>query len=87
MRQRPGSASGVIFATLEDETGVANIVIWPKIYECYRRIVLTSRLFGVKGRAQKEGLVVHVIADEIEDLTHELATISEIEEIGSANLA
>ena len=87
VRQRPGTASGVIFATLEDETGVANIVIWPKTYERYRRIVLTSRLFGIKGRVQKEGLVVHVIADEIEDLTHELATISSISEIGGANLA
>jgi len=87
VRQRPGTASGVIFATLEDETGVANIVIWPKTYERYRRIVLTSRLFGVRGRVQKEGLVVHVIADEIEDLTHELATISAVSEIGGANLA
>jgi error-prone DNA polymerase len=76
VRQRPGTASGVIFATLEDETGIANIVIWPKTYERYRRIVLTSRLFEIKGRVQKEGIVVHVIADEIEDLTYELATIS-----------
>ena len=76
MRQRPGTASGVIFATLEDETGVANVIIWPKVYEQYRRTVLTSRLFGIKGRVQKEGIVVHVIADEVEDLTHELATIA-----------
>tara|TARA_R110002074_G_scaffold88160_3_gene194373 strand:+ start:4274 stop:7501 length:3228 start_codon:yes stop_codon:yes gene_type:complete len=82
VRQRPGTASGVIFATLEDETGVANIIIWPKVYEQYRRIVLTSRLFGIKGRVQKEGLVVHVIADEVEDLTHELATISTAEDPG-----
>ena len=81
VRQRPGTASGVIFATLEDETGIANIIIWPKTYERYRRIVLTSRLFGVKGRVQREGIVVHVIADEIEDLTHELSTISAAHEI------
>lgn len=87
VRQRPGTASGVIFATLEDETGVANVIIWPKIYEQYRRIVLTSRLFGIKGRVQKEGIIVHVIADEIEDLTHELATISTANDMGAANLA
>ena len=81
VRQRPGTASGVIFATLEDETGIANIIIWPKTYERYRRIVLTSRLFGIKGRVQKEGIVVHVIADEIEDLTYELSTISTAGEI------
>lgn len=87
VRQRPGTASGVIFATLEDETGIANIIIWPKTYERYRRIVLTSRLFGIKGRVQKEGIVTHVIADEIEDLTYELSTISTTREIGDANLA
>ncbi|MGV8995590.1 MAG: error-prone DNA polymerase [Parvibaculaceae bacterium] len=76
VRQRPGTASGVIFATLEDETGIANIIIWPKTYERFRRIVLTSRLFGIKGRVQKEGIVTHVIADEIEDLTHELSAIA-----------
>jgi error-prone DNA polymerase len=81
VRQRPGTASGVIFATLEDETGIANIIIWPKTYERYRRIVLTSRLFGIKGRVQREGIVIHVIADEIEDLTHELSTISSAGEI------
>jgi error-prone DNA polymerase len=81
VRQRPGTASGVIFATLEDETGIANIIIWPKVYEHYRRIVLTSRLFGIKGRVQKEGIVIHVIAEEVEDLTHELSTISTAEEI------
>jgi error-prone DNA polymerase len=87
VRQRPGTASGVIFATIEDETGIANIIIWPKTYERYRRIVLTSRLFGIEGRVQREGIVVHVIADEIEDLTHELSTISGVAEIGDANLA
>ena len=85
VRQRPGTASGVIFATLEDETGVANIIIWPKIYEQYRRIVLTSRLFGIRGRVQKEGIVVHIIADEVEDLTYELATISTAEDPGGDN--
>ncbi|PKQ01464.1 MAG: error-prone DNA polymerase, partial [Alphaproteobacteria bacterium HGW-Alphaproteobacteria-12] len=58
VRQRPGTASGVIFATLEDETGIANIIIWPKLYEKRRRIVLTSRLLFVRGRVQKEGIVI-----------------------------
>lgn len=86
VRQRPGTASGVIFATLEDETGIANIIIWPKTYERFRRIVLTSRLFGIKGRVQKEGIVIHVIADEIEDLTYELATISTSDHINGDEL-
>ncbi|MFZ2468385.1 MAG: error-prone DNA polymerase [Parvibaculum sedimenti] len=87
VRQRPGTASGVIFATLEDETGIANIIIWPRTYERYRRIVLTSRLLAVKGRVQREGAVVHVIADELEDLTHELSGLSSLGEIGNANLS
>ena len=70
VRQRPGTASGVIFMTLEDETGVANIVVWPKVFEQFRRTVLTSRLIAIEGKLQREGLVIHVIADRMEDLTH-----------------
>ncbi|MGZ0186458.1 MAG: error-prone DNA polymerase, partial [Alphaproteobacteria bacterium] len=66
-RQRPGSANGVIFATLEDETGVANIIVWPKTYEAYRRIILTARLLKVTGKLQREGIVIHLIADVLED--------------------
>ena len=80
VRQRPGTASGVIFATLEDETGVANVVIWPKVFETYRRIVLTSRLMLVKGRVQKEGIVIHVVADEIVDMTEELGLLYGMDE-------
>lgn len=76
VRQRPGTASGVIFATLEDETGVANVIIWPKVFEKYRQVVLASRVMGVTGRLQREGLVIHVIAEKIEDLSHELAVLS-----------
>ena len=76
VRQRPGTASGVIFATLEDETGVANIIIWPKVFEKYRRIVLQSRLLRVRGRVQKESGVIHVIAHELEDYTHHLLTLT-----------
>ena len=72
VRQRPGTAKGVIFATLEDETGIANLVIWAKVFECYRRIVLTSRLLACRGRVQREGLVIHVVAERLDDLSAEL---------------
>ena len=71
-RQRPGTASGVIFLTLEDETGVSNVVVWPKLYEKYRRAVMGGRLLRVTGFLQREGIVVHVIAQEVEDLSHRL---------------
>jgi error-prone DNA polymerase len=70
VRQRPGTASGVIFMTLEDETGIANIVVWPKVFETFRRIVLASRLIGIEGTLQREGLVIHVIAERAIDLSH-----------------
>ncbi len=76
-RQRPGTAKGVIFATLEDETGVANIIIWAKVYERYRRVVLTSRLLMVRGRVQREGLVIHLLADHLEDKSHLLEALGE----------
>jgi error-prone DNA polymerase len=74
-RQRPGTASGVIFLTLEDETGVSNIVVWPKVYERFRRAVMGGRLLRVTGRLEREGLVVHLIADQIEDLSHRLSDL------------
>ena len=86
VRQRPGTASGVIFATLEDETGIANIIIWPKLYEKRRRVVLTSRLLFVRGRIQKEGIVIHVVADDLEDWTGELSLLSS-EDFGEAVIA
>ncbi|MEM1376487.1 MAG: error-prone DNA polymerase [Pseudomonadota bacterium] len=69
VRQRPGSAKGVIFATLEDETGVSNIIIWPKVFEKFRPLVLGARLIAVTGRVQSESGVIHVVAEKIEDLT------------------
>jgi error-prone DNA polymerase len=68
-RQRPGTAKGVIFMTMEDETGIANIVVWPKVFETFRRIVLASRLLAVRGEVQREGIVVHVIAKDLINLT------------------
>lgn len=71
-RQRPGTASGVIFLTLEDETGVSNVVVWPKTYERFRRLVMGARLLRVTGYLQREGIVVHLIAQDIQDMSHEL---------------
>ena len=67
VRQRPGTAKGVIFMTLEDETGTANVIVWPDVFARLRKIVLTSRLVLVHGRLQRQGIVTHVIAREIED--------------------
>ncbi len=75
VRQRPGSAKGVMFITLEDETSVANLVVWSKVFEKYRRTVLGSGMLGVKGRVQREGEVVHIVARELIDLSAELASV------------
>ena len=69
LRQRPGTARGVIFLTLEDETGVVNIVVWHALYERFRRAVIAGRLLRVTGRVQREAGVVHVVAEEIEDIS------------------
>ena len=74
-RQRPGTASGVIFLTLEDETGVSNVVVWKKIYERFRRTVMGGRLLKVTGKLQREGVVVHVIAETIEDCSWRLSEL------------
>lgn len=77
VRQRPGTASGVIFITLEDEGGIANLIVWPQVFERYRRAVLGARLMFVEGRLQREGIVTHIIADRLEDWTHDLHALSE----------
>ncbi|MBN7787711.1 error-prone DNA polymerase [Ponticoccus gilvus] len=74
-RQRPGTASGVIFLTLEDETGISNVVVWPKTYERFRQIVMGGRLLRVTGHLQREGIVVHLIARQIEDLSPRLSDL------------
>jgi error-prone DNA polymerase len=76
VRQRPGSANGVIFMTLEDETGIANIIVWPQVFEIFRPAVLGARLVGVNGTLQNESGVIHVVADRIEDLTPLLRRLS-----------
>lgn len=74
-RQRPGTASGVIFLTLEDETGVSNVVVWRRVYDRFRRIVMGGRLLRVTGRLEREGMVVHLIAELIEDLSPRLSDL------------
>jgi error-prone DNA polymerase len=77
VRQKPGSAKGVMFITIEDETGVANLVIWPSLYEKQRRIILSAGMMAVYGRVQREGEVVHLIAHRLTDLSAELAGIGD----------
>src|SRR5262249_43073722 len=77
VRQRPGSASGVIFMTLEDETGIANTIVWPKVFETFRPQVLGARLVAVTGKLQNEQGVIHVVAHRIEDLTPLLKRLSD----------
>ncbi len=69
LRQRPGTAKGVIFITLEDETGVVNVIVWRALYERFRRAVISGRMLRVTGRLQRENSVTHVIAEEIEDIS------------------
>jgi error-prone DNA polymerase len=85
VRQRPGSAKGVIFVTLEDETGVANVIIWPHVFERFRREVMGATLLIVTGRLQREGIVTHVVADRIEDRSTELRTIATSHETAIAH--
>ena len=77
VRQRPGTASGVIFITLEDESGIANLVVWPAVFERFRRVVLGAQLMAVRGKVQKEGLVIHVVADTLIDRTDLLRRLAE----------
>jgi error-prone DNA polymerase len=77
VRQRPGTAAGVIFMTLEDETGVANIIVWPKIFERLRAIVLGARFVAVTGKLQSEQGVIHIVAERMNDLTSMLGLLSE----------
>jgi error-prone DNA polymerase len=67
VRQRPGSAKGVLFVTLEDETGMAQAIVWADRFEKYRREVMSASMLAIKGRLQKEGEVIHVVADTVTD--------------------
>ena len=69
LRQRPGTAKGVIFLTLEDETGIVNVIVWRALYERFRRAVIAGRCLRVTGRLQCESGVMHLIAERIEDIS------------------
>jgi len=77
IRQRPGSAKGVCFITLEDETGVVNLVVWPDLMERQRTVVMGARLMEVRGRVEYDGEVIHVIASDLVDATHQLRKLSD----------
>lgn len=77
IRQRPGSAKGVCFITLEDETGVINLVVWPDLKEKQRKVVMGSRLMEVRGRVEYDDEVIHVIAHHMTDATAQLYALSD----------
>ncbi|MBT5571538.1 MAG: error-prone DNA polymerase [Alphaproteobacteria bacterium] len=77
VRQRPGTAKGVIFLTLEDETGVANVIVWPDIFKRFRKVILSSRLVLISGQLQREGIVTHLIAEKIVDLSDQLDALGD----------
>jgi error-prone DNA polymerase len=75
IRQRPGTAKGVTFLTLEDETGPANIVVWKDVFERHRKLVMTASFLIVRGRLQREGEVIHLVAEQFVDMS---ATLSRL---------
>jgi error-prone DNA polymerase len=77
IRQRPGSAKGVCFITLEDETGIANLVVWPDVFEAQRIIVMGARLMVVHGVIQRDQDIIHVFVRKLEDGTHMLRHLSD----------
>ena len=77
VRQKPGSAKGVMFITIEDETGVANLVIWPQLFERQRRLILSAGMLGVEGRVQREGEVVHIVTWKLGDLSADLRSVGQ----------
>ncbi len=80
MRQRPGTAKGVLFITIEDETGVANLIVWPSIFDRQRGLVMTASMIACHGRVQREGEVIHVVTDRLEDLSGLLHSVGERDE-------
>jgi error-prone DNA polymerase len=75
VRQRPGTAKGVVFVTLEDETGAANAVVWRDVFAANRRVVMSARFLAIHGRLQKAGEVIHVVAERFTDLTARLGDL------------
>jgi error-prone DNA polymerase len=85
IRQRPGTAKGVCFITIEDEVGVANLVVWSKVMKAYRKVVMGARVIDVRGTVQREGDVIHIIAHHLVDRTDALDRLSNSEVGGDAN--
>ena len=81
LRQRPGTAKGVIFITLEDETGIVNVIVWHNMFEQFRRAVISGRLLRVTGRLQRSAGVTHVLAEKIEDISGLLDQLTQPEEV------
>ncbi len=77
VRQKPGSAKGVMFITIEDETGPANVVVWPSLFEKRRQVVLGSSMMAINGRIQREGDVVHLVAQQLFDLSDDLSALAD----------
>ncbi len=81
IRQRPGSAKGVCFVTIEDETGVANLVVWPKVFDAFRKTVMTARLMVVEGQIQRSAGVTHIVARALHDRSDALLRLSQGETV------
>jgi len=77
VRQRPGSANGIVFISLEDETGQGNLVVWPHFFESHRAVVMASRMLACAGKVQHEGDIIHVVVKELHDLTPWLRRIGD----------
>jgi error-prone DNA polymerase len=77
VRQRPGTATGVIFVTIEDETGIANLVVWSSLFDRQRRVVLSASMLKCRGRVQREGDVIHVVGEQLEDLSSLLRSVGD----------
>lgn len=76
IRQKPGTAKGVCFITIEDEFGVANLVVWPKVMAQYRKVVMQSRLLAIEGYVQRDVEIIHVIAAHLSDRTDALMRLA-----------
>ena len=88
VRQRPGSAKGVIFMTIEDETGIANAIVWNNVLARYRAVILGARLVKIHGKLQNESGVIHVVVDHVEDMTEMLGILkSETRSFGAMSRA
>ncbi len=84
VRQKPGSAKGVMFITIEDETGPANVVVWPSLFEKRRRVVLGASMMAINGRIQREGDVVHLVAQQLFDLSADLSGLADTDVVFKA---